>query len=199
MANASSWAKRKAGAGDSGSQAPKVKPAPDPSGSSGSSSSSVGSASSESYADEKFHLPADHQPFLLLPGWDAPPPPPPPPPGAGGSSSGSGSGSGSDEGGSESEESGSGGDSGSKPGLPVVPALPPPAGFACAHCAMFKALGNGNFGCESDDYQRWAGTDKLVETKSGRPVMNPERASSDWYSPANGPSAQPIPTRHTPK
>jgi hypothetical protein len=61
---------------------------------------------------------------------------------------------------------------------------------------MFKALGSGQFGCESEDYQRWSGTDRLVETKSGRPVANPERACSDWFSPATGPSAQPIPTRH---
>jgi len=64
---------------------------------------------------------------------------------------------------------------------------------------MFKALGNGTFGCESTDFQRWAGTDKLVETKSGRPVMDPTRSCSDWFKPATGPSAQPIPTRHSPK
>lgn len=62
---------------------------------------------------------------------------------------------------------------------------------------MFRAHGNGGFGCESDDFQRWAGTDRLVETKSGRPVLDPTKSSSDWFTPATGGAAKKVPTRHS--
>lgn len=188
MANAAAWARKRAGIESASSGSP-----PPSTSSSNSAAESVSSASDEGYQDDKFHLPVDHSPFMLLPGWDKPPAPPPAPPG---SSSSGGSSSGSESHASE-EPGGSSGSSGSEgEGEAPPPPPPPPPGFACSNCASFKALGNGTFGCENVDYQRWAGTDKLVETKSGRQVLNADRACSDWFSPATGPSAQPIPTRH---
>lgn len=185
---AAGWAARRNGSESAEPPQPQSKE-------SGSGPDSVSSASSESFEDDKFHLPLDHKPLLLLQGWDQPPPPPPP-------SADSGSGSGSESGG-ESKESSSESGSGppGAPGEEGQPPAPPPRipGFSCRDCAMFKALGNGTFGCESEDYHRWSGTDRLVETKSGRPVLNPERACSDWFSPATGAGAQPIPTRHNAK
>jgi hypothetical protein len=154
--------------------------------------SSVSDPGSESFPDDKHHLPSDHRPLILLQGWDKPPLPPPMPEEPGGS----GSGSGSEDGASSAKESGSGG-SGSGDSSSQPPAPPPrEPGFACCDCAFFRATGNGTFECSSKDYQRWAGTNVLVETKGGRPVVNPEKASSDWFQPATGPSRTPVPTRH---
>lgn len=107
-----------------------------------------------------------------------------------GSGSGSESSSGSEEG---DDEEGSSGSSGVEA---PPPPPPPPPGFSCSNCVYFKALGNGRFGCESSYYQRWSGTDILAETKTGRPVVNPERACSDWFKPATGVGSDPVPTRH---
>jgi hypothetical protein len=188
MAGGALWAKRRSGAKDDAASAPSASAA--------SSGSSVSSASDDGFEDDKFHLPPDHQPFQLLPGWDQlPPPPPEPDTGSSGSSSTGDSGSESSTE-SESASSDSGDDDEEEDQPQAQPLLP--AGFSCQNCAMFKARGNGTYGCESKDYQRWAGTDTLVETKSGRPVLNPDRASSDWYKPAIGPAREPVPTRHTP-
>jgi hypothetical protein len=194
---AAKWAQKRAGT--ESKEPPKVKLAPS---SSAPSMSSVSAASSESFEDgDKFHLPADHQPFVLLVGWDQPPLPPPAPDG-GSSSSGSGSDSESDSSSESSEsesESGESGSSGSDSSSAPPPPAPPPPGFACVDCAFYKMIGNGRHGCENTDFQRWAGTDLLSETKSGRPVLNPTRASSDWFRPATDPGSAPIPTRHNAK
>lgn len=193
MAGANTWAKGRLGGkgADSGSDSSSAD-SDDP--------TSFSSASSDSFEDDKFHLPEDHRPFLLLPGWDQPPAPPPMP--DSGSESGSDSEDGesaSSESESDSGESSSSGSDSEEPGQEGdQPPAPPPRqpGFSCQDCAYFKALGNGTFGCENGNYRRWAGTDKLVETKSGRPVINPERACSDWFEPAVGDGAKRIPTRH---
>lgn len=187
MGSAGDWARKRgapsSSAGSSASTATSAS-APPP-----------GAGSSGSYEDGKFHLPSDHKPFVLLPGWDKPPPPPPAPPSPSGSGSGSGSGSASS--GSEEDE----GDEGDGPpgagGLSQQPAPAPPLpGFSCGNCVFMKAQGNGRFGCENTGYQEWSGTDILVETKTGRPVVNPERSCSDWFEPATGAGTEPVPTRH---
>jgi hypothetical protein len=199
---AAKWARKRAGKDDAAS----VQSASAAS-SQSSGASSVSAASDEGFKDDKFHLPVDHRPFVLLPGWDQPPAPPPEP---GGSSSGSSSGSDSgSESGSESAESesksdsgdeGSGNDDAGPPGAGADGqqqlAPPPPTGFSCATCMHFKAHGNGMYGCDNEDFQRWSGTDKLVETKSGKPVLNPQLSCSDWYEPAAHHGGVPVPTRH---
>lgn len=188
------WAKKRSGV-------PSASAAPSASKPTASSTSqgalSVSSASDDGFEDDKFHLPVDHQPFLLLPGWDRLPPPPEPPELPGGSSSGSSGSSGSSASSSASSDSGDEEeDEDAKDLNPPQQAAAQPPGFSCANCVSFKAMGSGIHGCENEDFQRWAGTDKLVETKSGRPVLDPTRACSDWFSPAVGPSAKPHPTRH---
>jgi hypothetical protein len=197
---ASTWARRRSGDAQ--------EPADDAQGA--SSASSVSSASEEPFweKDDKFHLPPDHRPVMLLPGWDRPPAPPPEPDTGSGSdsgdsdsgSSGSDSDSGSSDSGTSSASSGSDeGDSGSpdSSGPPEQPPAPPqPVGFSCATCRYFKAQGNGLFGCENTNYQRYTGTDKLVESKSGRPVLNPMAAISDWWEQAAGDTSKPVQTRH---
>jgi hypothetical protein len=186
VAGAGTWAKGRLGdEGADSASADSASPSDD-------DPTSYSSASSDSYEDDKFHLPGDHRPFVLLPGWDKPPAPPPVP------DVGIGSESGSDSGGGSESGSESGGGDGASPGSPEQPPAPPPRepGFSCQDCAYFKALGNGTFGCENGNYRRWAGTDRLVETKSGRPVVNPERACSDWFEPATGVGAKRVPTRH---
>lgn len=207
MAGGAIWAKKKSGDEDD------PEPSASPSSASTASSSSggknpmsVSSASSSSFEDDKFHLSADHQPFMLLPGWDRAPQAPEAPEGGGSESGGSGS-SGSEsssasglagilQGAVGSGSSSGSGSSGSESSSQLPQPAAPPPGFSCSNCKFFKAQGNGTYGCENTDFQRWAGTDRLVETKSGRPVVDPTRACSDWFSPATGPSAQPIPTRH---
>jgi len=141
-------------------------------------SDSPSSATSESFDDDKHHLPVDHRPFMLLPGWDKPPPPPPAPPTDSGDSE-----SASEEAEEKGEKAESSDTDSEEPTQPPQPP-PPQDGFNCRWCRYYRAHGNGTASCASPDYQRWSGTDKLVETKSKRPVLNPERACSDWYEPA---------------
>jgi hypothetical protein len=193
---ADSWAKRRGGASsespeDVGTVASASTQSADSKG-----VLSVSSASSGSFEDDKFHLPTAHRPFMLLPGWDKTAPPEPPPqaaPPAQEKDSSTASklvskltgGGGSD----------SGGDQPAAP-PPAPPPPPPPPGFSCSNCAMFRAHGNGGFGCESKDFQRYMGTDRLVESKSGRPVLDPTRSCSDWFQPAAPNKPPPVPTRH---
>src|ERR1019366_2846807 len=198
-----SWAKKKSGDDDSGSTAPSLSAG---SASKGSRSVlSVSAASSASYEDDedKFHLPADHQPLMLLPGWDKAPKPPEPPPQAPAAPPAAGAPPGGPPRAPKPPPKPGAPSGALKPppppgaaaALPVAP--PPPPGFSCQDCAYFRAHGNGGFGCENTDYQRWSGVDRLVETKSGRPVLDPSKASSDWYKPATGGGAAKVATRHS--
>lgn len=52
-------------------------------------------------------------------------------------------------------------------------------GSSCSSCDFFDADGKR---CKSEDYQRWAGTDKLVNPESGAEVP-PDEFCSDWWVP----------------
>lgn len=63
--------------------------------------------------------------------------------------------------------------------IPAV--VVPPDGARCSSCMYLRDNGEGPR-CSNRHYQKWAGTNRLVDPATGLEVP-PDRFCTDWYDP----------------